>query len=52
MGDSSLEFKLLCFIGLPEHRPDVIDRLNTGVYKTLREAEIEIPFPQRTIHMA
>ena len=51
MGDSSLEFKLLCFIGLPEHRPEVIDRLNTGVYKILREAGIEIPFPQRTVHM-
>jgi MscS family membrane protein len=52
MGDSALEFKLLCFIGLPEHRPDVIDRLNSGVYKMLTEANIEIPFPQRTIHMA
>jgi small-conductance mechanosensitive channel len=51
MGDFALQFKLLCFISLPEHQPIVIDRLNTGVYNALGEAEIEIPFPQHDVHL-
>ena len=51
MGEYALAFELMAFIDRPEHRPDVIDRLNTGTYKALGEAGIEIPFPQRHIHM-
>jgi MscS family membrane protein len=51
MGDYALDFKLLCFIGLPEDQAIVIDRLNSGVYKALGDAGIEIPFPQRDVHL-
>jgi small-conductance mechanosensitive channel len=51
MGDSGLDFQLLCFIGRPEEQPIVIDRLNTGAYKALTRANIDIPYPQRTVHM-
>jgi len=51
MGDYALEFKLLCFIGLPEEQPAVRDRLNTGVYKALGDVGIEIPFPQQDIRL-
>ena len=51
MGDSGLDFQLLCFIGRPEEQPVVIDRLNTGAYKALTQANIDIPYPQRTVHL-
>jgi small-conductance mechanosensitive channel len=51
MGDYALLFKLLCFIELPEEQPTVIDRLNTGTYKSLTASGIEIPFPQRDVRL-
>ena len=52
MAEYALNFELLVFIARPEQRPDVIDRLNTGAYKALGEANIEIPFPQQRVHLA
>ena len=52
MAEYALNFELLVFIARPEQRPDVIDRLNTGAYKALNEADIEIPFPQQRVHLA
>lgn len=52
MGDSGLDFELLCFIGKPEHLYAVTDRLNTGIYTSLQDANIEIPYPQHTVHLS
>ena len=29
-----------------------VDGLNTAIYKALGQADIEIPFPQRVVHVA
>ena len=51
MGDSGLVFDLLAWIEEPVYRGKVVDQLNTNVYKALNEAGIEIPFPQRDVHI-
>ncbi|MEN8223080.1 MAG: mechanosensitive ion channel family protein [Acidobacteriota bacterium] len=50
-GDSSLDFQLLCWIEQPSGRGNVIDQLNTAIYKEFNRQKIEIPFPQRDVHM-
>jgi MscS family membrane protein len=50
-GDSSLDCELLCWIKSPEQLGIAMDKLNTGVYKALAEHGIEIPFPQRDLHV-
>jgi len=50
-GDSSLDFQLLCWIYKPASRGEVIDQLNTAIYKEFGRQNVEIPFPQRDIHM-
>ena len=52
MGDHGLDFELLCFIGRPELLYAVTDRLNTGLYRALDAAKIEIPYPQQTVHLS
>jgi small-conductance mechanosensitive channel len=49
--DSSLNFRLFVWIKDPLQRERVIDSLNTKIYAALAEAGIEIPFPQRDIHL-
>jgi MscS family membrane protein len=49
MGDFALQFKLNCYISLPEQSPRVIDGLNTGVYNALNAAKIEIPYPKQDV---
>ncbi len=51
MGDSALGFHLVVFIDKPPNRDCVIDALNTRVYNALNAAGIEIPFPQRDVHI-
>ncbi|HXV75770.1 MAG TPA: mechanosensitive ion channel family protein, partial [Candidatus Polarisedimenticolaceae bacterium] len=51
MGDSALIFRVLCWVDEPVSRGICIDALNTEVYKRLRQAGIEIPFPQRELHL-
>jgi MscS family membrane protein len=51
MGESSLDFQVLVWLRLPEFRGRVINELNTRIYKALNEAGIEIPFPQRDLHV-
>lgn len=48
-GDSSLDFQLMGWIDEPVLRGRALDELNTGVYKGLAAAGIEIPFPQRDV---
>jgi small-conductance mechanosensitive channel len=50
-GDSALIFKLLCWIETPASRGFYRDALNTAVYKRLNAEGIQIPFPQRDVHL-
>ena len=50
-GESSLNFELLCWIEKPEFRGRTIDFLNTQIYNSFNKQNIEIPFPQRTVHL-
>ena len=50
-GDSSLMFQLLFWIDKPEMRGRAIDQVNSTIYKTFNQNKIEIPFPQRTVHI-
>jgi len=51
MGDSSLNFHLLAWINRPADRGSALDRLNTDIYKRFMAEDIEIPFPQRVVHI-
>ncbi len=50
-GDSSLDFEVRAFISTPNKRFRVRDELNTAINKALQDAGIEIPFPQRDLHL-
>ena len=50
-GDSSLNFELLGWIANPADRGRVQHELNCAVYKALAAKKIEIPFPQRDLHV-
>lgn len=49
-GDSSLNFQLLCWTSI-ESRREVINQLHVSIYEALTNAGIEIPFPQRDVHI-
>lgn len=51
LGESSLDLVVLAWIPRPEHRWVVLDRLNSAIYTRLRAEGIEIPFPQRDLHI-
>jgi len=51
MGESSLDFQMLVWVKHPVFRGRVADEINTRVYKALNEAGIQIPFPQRDLHI-
>jgi len=50
-GESSLDFELLCFIRNIDRRVVVRSDLNFAVDASFREHNIEIPFPQRDVHV-
>ena len=50
-GDSSLDFELLGWIANPADRGRVQHELNCAIYKALNREKIEIPFPQRDLHV-
>lgn len=50
-GDSSLDFELLAWIVAPEHKGRIVHELNKRVYDAFNENGIEIPFPQRDLHI-
>lgn len=50
-GDSSLNFELLGWIAQPVDRGRVTHELNCAIYKAFRDSGIEIPFPQRDLHV-
>lgn len=50
-GASSLDFFLVCFTDKTRGGLGVTSALRTEVLRRLREAEIEIPFPQQDLHI-
>ncbi|MGD8962522.1 MAG: mechanosensitive ion channel [Desulfobacterales bacterium] len=50
-GDSALEFELLCWARRPEDQGRLIHELNYQIYNEFAAASIEIPFPQRDVHL-
>jgi small-conductance mechanosensitive channel len=50
-GDSALAFELRCYIHNIDERVRVVSDLNFAIDRAFREAGIEIPFPQRDLHM-
>ena len=50
-GNSSLDHELLCWVKKPILRGLVLHELNTTIYKEFQKEGIEIPFPQRDIHI-
>ena len=50
-GDSALMFQLRGFIDHPVMHGRAVDQVCTAIYKHFTEADIEIPFPQRVLHM-
>jgi len=50
-GDSSLDYELLVWVDDPEWKGRVQHELNTATFKAFRAAGVQIPFPQRDVHM-
>ena len=50
-GDSSLDFELRYHLSKPGDIAVIEDVMNSAVYEAFREASIEIPFPQRDLHV-
>lgn len=49
-GDSSLDFRLLAWTDI-DHRLKVESELNMSIEEALKKAGIEVPFPQRDLHI-
>ncbi|MBV6624946.1 MAG: mechanosensitive ion channel [Rivularia sp. (in: Bacteria)] len=50
-GDSSLDFELLVWIDAPSHQVSIKSDLCFRIEATLKQYHIEIPFPQRDLHL-
>lgn len=50
-GDSSIDFDLLVWISEPHKSPQIRSNVNFAIARTFRERDIEIPFPQRDLHI-
>ncbi len=50
-GESSIDVELLCWIRRPAERGQVVHKLVMEIIKQFRESGIEIPFPQRDLHV-
>jgi potassium efflux system protein len=51
-GDSSLNFAVRVFLEKLDNRIAVTHQINTAIANAFRDAGIEIPFPQRDLHVA
>ncbi len=50
-GDSSLDFELLCWVNDPALKGRAMHELNKAIYNSFNEQGIQIPFPQRDLHI-
>ncbi len=50
-GDSALDFEVRCWVASPELRFRVKSEMNYRIYEALNENDVEIPFPQRDLHL-
>ncbi|MFK5914573.1 MAG: mechanosensitive ion channel family protein [Woeseiaceae bacterium] len=50
-GASSLDIDLLCWVETPEVRGQVLDSLNTTIYKRFNSEEIEIPYSKQDLYI-
>lgn len=50
-GESSLDFELRVFLPTPLVKMEVLDNLNKEINRRFTEENVEIPFPQRDIHI-
>lgn len=50
-GDSSLDFELCVWLDHPQQRPKVASDLRFAIDRAFRENGIQIPFPQRDLHV-
>ena len=50
-GDSSLDFKLHVYLRQLADRMPLVDEVHKAIFKAFRENGIEIPFPQRDLHI-
>ncbi|MBW1952708.1 MAG: mechanosensitive ion channel family protein [Deltaproteobacteria bacterium] len=50
-GDSSLDFNIWVYLRTPDVRITVTHELNCAIFDAFREHGIEIPFPQRDLHI-
>lgn len=50
-GDSSLNFELRCFVKNVDNRLNIQSDINLSIDAEFRKHNIEIPFPQRVVHM-
>ena len=50
-GDSSLNFALLIWIKRPELKKIAVSEINYSIYEEFQKKGIEIPFPQRDVHV-
>ena len=49
LGDSALEYELLCWVPSPNREGKARHLLNRGIYDALRDAGVEIPYPKRSV---
>ncbi len=50
-GESSLDFSVLVHVKAPEDRMPATHELNAAIFEVFREHRIEVPFPQRDLHI-
>jgi potassium-dependent mechanosensitive channel len=50
-GDSSLDFNIWVYLNSPSDRIPATHELNSAIFAAFQEAGIEIPFPQRDLHI-
>ena len=50
-GESSLEFTIWVHLRAPDDRIPATHELNSAIFETFRQHGIEIPFPQRDLHV-
>ncbi|MBA3248062.1 MAG: mechanosensitive ion channel [Pyrinomonadaceae bacterium] len=50
-GESTLDFRLLVWTDKPRRHPQIKSEINYRIQRLFKEANIEMPFPQRDLHL-